>query len=86
MLNFIENEWKMGGDLPEPVSNSAAVSSRSSEFVGYLAGGHATWRVTSKIWGLRRFDLVWIEMSKRLQAPRTFHTLVNVHLDEIPGC
>lgn len=38
-LQLNENEWNFGEPLPEPIHRSKAVFSRTSEFVGYLAGG-----------------------------------------------
>ena len=88
--NQANSKWKMGPNLKEELANSAAVSSRSNKFVGYLVGGRISNAIinlenTSKIWGLRKHDMEWIEMSKRLRIPRNSHTLVNVQLGEI-GC
>ena len=85
--NQANSKWKMGSNLKERLASSAAVSSRSNKFVGYLVGGWTTdvLTPTSKIWGLRRYDMEWIEMSERLRIPRTGHSLVNVQLGEI-GC
>ena len=79
------SKWKMGSNLKEQLASSAAVSSRSNEFVGYLVGGWTTDNLTktSKIWGLRRHDMEWIEMSKRLIIPKKGHSLINVQLGEI---
>ena len=85
--NQANSKWKMGSKLKEHLANSAAVSSRSNKFVGYLVGGRTSNALdnTSKIWGLRKHDMEWIEMSKRLRIPRNSHTLVNVQLSKI-GC
>ena len=78
--------WESTTDLTEPLSSSAAVASNSNDFIGYVAGGWTNNGDTDKIWGLRRTDLNWVEMPKRLQMPRGFHSMVNVVSDEIPGC
>ena len=78
--------WESTTDLPEPLSYSAAVASNSNVFIGYVAGGYTNNTRTDKIWGLRRTDLNWVEMPKRLQKSRIYHTMVNVASDEIPGC
>ena len=78
--------WESTTDLLEPLSRSAAVASDSNAFIGYVAGGYINNVKTDKVWGLRRTDLHWVEMPKRLQIPRGYHSMVNVVSDEIPGC
>ena len=83
-------KWKMGSNLKELIDKSAAVSSRSLEYVGFLVGGWATPADGSivrhaKTWGLRRRDMEWIEMPKQLKIPRMEHSVVNVQLGEL-GC
>ena len=79
-------KWKMGSNLKHGVFNAAAVSSRSVEYVGYLVGGGPIdGPMVSEIWGLRRHDMEWIELSKKLKIPRESHSLVNVQLEDI-GC
>ena len=78
--------WEPATDLPEPVALSSAVSSKSKEFLGYLAGESTSNEYTDKIWGLQRSDLKWVEISKRLQIPRNDHTMVNVGSEDIPKC
>ena len=85
-FNDVNRKWEMASNLKEPLSNSAAVSSRSNEFVGYLVGGETNGRSTSKIWGLRRSDQQWIDTSKRLKIAREDHTVVNVYDNQIPNC
>ena len=77
----------MGPNLKQPVMYSAAVSSRSVEYVGYLVGGGTYDRKhhifnPAKNWGLRRRDMEWIEMSRQLKIPRVGHSAVNVQLGE----
>ena len=78
--------WESTTDLLEPLSSSAAVASNSNQFIGYVAGGWTNNKRTDKIWGLRRTDLIWMEMPKRLQKSRSDHTMVNIASDKIPGC
>ena len=79
--------WEPAADLPEHVAVSAAVSSKSKEFLGYVAGGSTTNNeYIDKVWGLQRSDLKWVEISKRLQIPRNDHTMVNVGSEDIPKC
>ena len=79
--------WEPATDFPEHVAYSAAVSSKSKDFLGYVAGGSTiNNQYNDKIWGLQRSDLKWIEISKRLQIPRNEHTMVNVGSEDIPKC
>ena len=82
------NAWEASSVLPEKIRSSAAVSSNSQEYVGYMAGGHThTDGYTTKVYALRRRDERWIQLeSKSLQQRRGFHTLVNLGPSEIPGC
>ena len=86
-LNLNENFfWESTTDLPEPLDESAAVASNSNQFIGYVAGGNINNGLTDKIWGLRRTDLNWVEMPKRLQKSNYDHSMVNIASNEIPGC
>ena len=82
------NAWEASSVLPEKIDRSAAVSSNSQEYVGYMAGGDTnTDGTTNKIYALRRRDEQWIQLeSKSLQQRRDDHTLVNLGPSEIPGC
>ena len=82
-----ENTWKVGSNLLQPLTFSAAVASRCSDFVGYLAGGMShSGANENSLWGLRRSDMIWIQFSTRLHTERNRHSLVNVLSNEIPGC
>ena len=70
--------WESTTDLPETLDEFAAVASNSNNFIGYVAGGTAPNGWNDKVWGLRRADLKWVEMPKRLQKSRRLHTVVNV--------
>ena len=85
-FNDVNRKWEMTSNLKETLAFSAAVSSRSNEFIGYLIGGYDLYGVTSKIWGLRRSDQQWIDTSKRLKIARYHHTVVNVYDNQIPNC
>ena len=86
-LKINENlKWESTTDLPEDLYESAAAASNTNDFIGFVAGGYSNRRRTNKIWGLRRTDLNWVEMPKRLQKPRYGHSMVNIASDEIPGC
>ena len=82
------NAWESSSVLPEKNRYSAAVSSNSQEYVGYMAGGITnTDGTTNKVYALRRRDEQWIQLeSKSLQQRRREHTLVNLGPSEIPGC
>ena len=81
------NQWISTSDLPEPVFWSAGVASKSSQFVGFVAGGKTdNGSITNKIYGLRRSDLVWEVMPQKLQTARGLHSMVNLPGDQIPGC
>ena len=80
------NQWISTPDFPEPLSYSAGVASKSSQFVGFLAGGWTNAGRTNKVFGLRRNDLVWEVMPQQLKIARNYHSMVNVPSDQIPGC
>ena len=85
-FNDVNRKWEMASYLNEPLLRSAAVSSRSNEFVGYLVGGWTKNGKTSKIWGLKRSDQQWIDTSKRLKIARYEHTVVNAYENQISNC
>ena len=81
------NQWISTPDLPEPLYNFAGVASKSSRFVGFVAGGYNMYAGrTNKVLGLRRSDLVWEVMPQQLKIARWRHSMVNVPADQIPGC
>ena len=86
-LKYVNKRWEISSasNLPGPLTHSAATASRTNDIVGYLVGGDGN-EIRSDIWALRRRDMKWVETHKRLQIPRTRHTLVNVRLSDIPGC
>ena len=77
--------WENTPSIPEPIANTAAVISKSSDLIGIVAGGMANYGKSFKVWGLRRRDLGWDEMTRLLQG-HSHHPMVNVASDEIPGC
>ena len=87
--NLDTKKWvRIVPDLPEPLYKSAGVASKSSQFVGFLAGGSnkGSLTTTNKVLGLRRNDLVWEVMPQKLKIARARHSMVNVPADQIPGC
>ena len=81
------NQWISKPSLPEPLAWSAGAASKSGPIVGYVAGGmDMDSDVTNKIHGLRRSDLVWEVMPQQLQTARRRHSMVNLPVDQIPGC
>ena len=80
------NQWIMTPELPEPLDNSAGVPSKSDQFVGFVAGGSNGGVKTNKIHGLRRSDLTWEIMPQKLQTARMLHSMINLPVDQIPGC
>ena len=89
-VNDLNRKWEIASDLKQGLSEAAAVSSKSKEFIGYLVGGVINkngayiYVPTSKIWGLQRSTMRWIELLKRLETPRYLHTVVNVDPHEFP--
>ena len=77
-VNDVNRKCKMASYLKRPLDKSAAVSSRSNEFIGYLVSGSTYNGRTTKIFGLRRSDQQWIRLSQRLWISRYHHTAVNV--------
>ena len=84
--NLDTNQWITLLDLPEPLSYSAGVASKSEQFVGYVAGGYTEFIGTNKIHGLRKTDLTWEVMPQQLKTARYYHSMVNLPVDQIPGC
>ena len=67
---------------------SAAVASKSREYIGFVAGGLSgnEMEERNEIWGLKRNNHKWIEMSQRLNTGRKMHSMVNLDSDELPEC
>ena len=86
--NLKNNIWEPSTNLNEPLYNSAAVASKSEEYIGFVSGGTTKIkdRSTNNVWGLRRSDEKWIKIKQGLKTPRSYHTMVNVDSEEIPGC
>ena len=80
------SQWESTTSLPEVSWSSAAVASNSMDYIGFVAGGNTDSGTISKVYGLRRSDLVWQVMPQQLQTARTVHSMVNLPLDRIPGC
>ena len=84
--NLDTNQWIMTPDLPEPLSSSAGVASKSGQIIGFIAGGWNNGETTNKIYGLRRSDLTWEIMPQKMQTARKLHSMINLPVDQIPGC
>ena len=81
--------WSVSANLPESIARTSAVSAKSSNYVGYIAGGwgFATEEsYSNKIWGLRRHDMTWIVMNKTLKIGRNDHSLLNISPNQIFDC
>ena len=81
--------WLVSSNLPESIGRTSAVSAKSNNYVGYIAGGRgfATRELYSnKIWGLRRIDKTWITMNKTLEIGRSDHSLLNISPTQIFEC
>ena len=79
------DSWQRSAKLPEAIDGSSAVSSNSNQYVAYMVGGD-TRQVSSKVWGLRREDMTWREMSQTLKTGRYYHRLLNIPEDKVFKC
>jgi len=85
--NLDTNQWESTPSLPKPLTYSAGVASKSMDYMGFVAGGEInSGRKTNEIFGLRRRDLKWEIMPQQLQKARTYHSMVNLDSDQVPGC
>ena len=80
--------WQPLANLPVAIADASAVSSNEKVFVGYMAGGgnNGYKRYSDIIFGLRRRDMAWVELSKRMKLGRECHSLVNIPAKQIFGC
>ena len=85
---FGQKIWEPSANLPRAITDSPAVSSNEKVFVGYIAGGSSTgYRGYSTIiYGLRRRDMAWVKLSKRMKLGRQYHSLLNISSKRILGC
>ena len=87
IFSLDDRKWIFGKDLPEPVNKASAVSGKSAFYAGYLAGGSGLrGQILSKIFALRKTDWTWLRLSKSLQLSRSGFSMVNVGLENLPGC
>ena len=84
--NMFSNKWEPTSNLTVTLDNSAAVESKSGDYIGFVAGGISNERVTNNVWGLRRSDEQWIQLEQSLKISRFSHSMVNIATNEIPGC
>ena len=81
--------WMVSTNLPESIGWTSAVSAKSKNYVGYIAGGWGfatSDSYSNKIWGLRRHDMTWIAMNKTLKIGRQSHSLLNIPPEQVLGC
>ena len=88
---FGQNSWEPSASLPVALEDSAAVSSNTDNFIGYMAGGW--WRkengragVSQNIYGLTRSEMTWIKLNKTMKIGRWFHSLLNIPANQVLGC
>ena len=92
-------KWIFGTDSLQPstkfpiyLSGSSAVSSKSNEYIGYMAEGYTSKGdngeegVTSKVWGLSREDKTWVGLNITMQMGRYEHTLLKIPVDKVLEC
>ena len=80
------NHWEPTPSLPEPLWSAAGVASNSMDYIGFVAGGSTNSGGSDKVLGLRRMDLGWQVIPQKLKTARSGHSIVNLPLDQIPGC
>ena len=83
---MFSNKWEPTSNLTVTLDYSAAVESKSGDYIGFVAGGASNERVTNKGWGLRRREEQWIQMEQSLIVGRHSHSMVNIAANEIPCC
>ena len=82
--NLSNNKWEPASNLTDALLASAAVASKSRDYIGFVAGGISDEGAASKVWGLRRSDEQWIQMEQSLIVGRHSHSMVNIAANEIP--
>ena len=80
------DSWQPSSNLVKKISDSSAVSAKSDEYVGYLAGGWASGSRLNEIWGLRRSDQTWVELTITLEKRRSAFSLLNIPANQVLGC
>ena len=83
---FGKKSWQPSANLPYAISVSSAVSSNGNKFVGYMAAGSTENEFSEDIFGLRRRDMTWIKMNKKMKIRRAFHSLLNIPAKQVLGC
>lgn len=81
--------WSVSANLPESIARTSAVSAKSKNYVGYIAGGWGfgtNESYSNEIWGLRRHDMTWIAMNKTLKIGRRSHSMLNIPPEQVLGC
>ena len=80
------DSWQPSSNLVRKIIGSSAVSAKSDDYVGYLAGGWASGARSNEIWGLRRSDDTWVKLAKTLETRRSLFTLLNIPANQVLGC
>ena len=81
--------WLVSANLPESIGRISAVSAKSKNYVGYIAGGwgfETKESYSNEVWGLRRHDMTWIAMNKTLKIGRRSHSMLNIPPEQVLGC
>ena len=80
------DSWQPSSNLVRKITGSSAISAKSDEYVGYLAGGWASGYFSNEIWGLRRSDDTWVKLAKTLGTRRNYFSLLNIPANQVLGC
>ena len=85
---FGQTFWQPLANLPVAITDASAVSSKEKVFVGYMAGGENEGyrRYSNIIFGLRRRDMAWVKLIKRMKLGREGNSLLNIPAKHILGC
>ena len=80
------DSWQTSSNLVRKILGSSAVSAKSEDYVGYIAGGWSGGDWSNEIWGLRRSDDSWVKLTKALRTRRTYFSLLNIPANQVLGC
>ena len=80
------NSWLKSGNLVKRVADSRAVSAKSKNYVGYMTGGWSSGVQSNEIWGLRRLDMRWKVLDKKLKIRRKGHSMLNIPVHQVLEC
>ena len=80
------DSWQTSSTLVRKILGFSAVSAKSEDYVGYIAGGWSGGDWSNEIWGLRRSDDSWVKLTKALRTRRTYFSLLNIPANQVLGC